>query len=44
MTKIDEKQPKYIIQFKRKDLRLNQRDDKFELFRSIIGLNPKDEE
>lgn len=38
MTKIDEKDPKYTIKFKRKDLRPNKSDDKFEIFRSIIGL------
>lgn len=38
MTKIEEKAPKYFIRFKRKDRRPNKIDDKFELFRSIIGL------
>jgi subtilisin len=38
MAKIDPKDKKYIITFKRKDLRPNKRDDKFEIFRQIIGL------
>lgn len=38
MVAIDPKDKKYIITFKRKDLRPNQRDDKFELFRQIVGL------
>lgn len=38
MTRIDEQAPKYLVVFKRKDRRPNQRDDKLELFRSIIGL------
>jgi hypothetical protein len=38
VTKIDTEAPKYLVVFKRKDLRPNQRDDKLELFRSIIGL------
>lgn len=39
MTKIDEKAPIYFIRFKRKDYRPNMMDDKFELFRNIVGLN-----
>lgn len=38
MAQIDPKDKKYIITFKRKDLRPNKRDDKFELFRHAIGL------
>ena len=38
MAKIDQKDKKYMITFKRKDLRPNKRDDKFELFRHIVGL------
>ena len=38
MTKIDTEAPKYLVVFKRKDQRRNQRDDKLELFRSIVGL------
>ena len=38
MAQIDPKDKKYLITFKRKDQRPNQRDDKFELFRHAIGL------
>lgn len=38
MTRIDTEAPKYLVVFKRKDQRRNQRDDKLGLFRSIIGL------
>ena len=38
MAKIDPKDKKYMITFKPKDQRPNQRDDKFELFRHAIGL------
>jgi hypothetical protein len=38
VTKIDTDAPKYLVVFKPKDRRSNQRDDKLELFRSIIGL------
>ena len=38
MVGIDPTDKKYIITFKPKDQRPNQRDDKFEIFRSTIGL------
>jgi subtilisin len=38
MVGVDERNPKYIIMFKRKDQRSNKIDDKFELFRHIVGL------
>lgn len=38
MVGIDPTNKKYIITFKRKDERPNQRDDKFEIFRNTIGL------
>jgi subtilisin len=38
MAQIDAKDKKYMITFKRKDLRPNKRDDKFELFRHAVGL------
>ena len=38
MVKIDPKDKKYLITFKPKDQRPNQRDDKFEIFRNAIGL------
>lgn len=38
MTSINPQDKKYIITFKRKDLRPNQRDDKIEIFRNAIGL------
>jgi hypothetical protein len=38
MTKIDTDPPKYLVVSKPKDRRHNQREDKLELFRSIIGL------
>lgn len=38
MVAIDPKDPKYIITFKRKDLRPNKRDDKLEIFRQAVGL------
>lgn len=38
MSKIGATEKQHIITFKRKDLRPNQRDDKFEIFRHAIGL------
>jgi major intracellular serine protease len=38
VAKLDTEAPKYLVVFKPKDRRPNQRDDKLELFRSIIGL------
>lgn len=39
MTSIHSEDKKYLIIFKRKDLRPNQIDDKFEIFRNTIGLD-----
>lgn len=39
MVGIDPNNKKYIITFKRKDERPNQRDDKFEIFRNVTGLS-----
>lgn len=39
MVSIDPKDKKYIITFKRKDLRPNQRDDKIAIFRHVVGLD-----
>lgn len=39
MAQINPKDKKYIITFKRKDLRPNKRDDKIEIFRHIVGLD-----
>jgi subtilisin family serine protease len=39
MVEIDTKRGKFFIKFKKKEERPNQRDDKFELFRNIAGLN-----
>jgi subtilisin family serine protease len=39
MVAIDESRPKYFIKFKKKAMRPNKRDDKFELFRNDAGLN-----